>query len=76
MHEAHAQQLKDFDELGYIVMPDCFSDAEMAVLRAEAEEIYVTTARRSGARSRARRARRSPPTPTTRRSASSAAIRA
>jgi ectoine hydroxylase len=34
------QQLKEFDELGYIVMPDCFSDAEMAVLRAEAEEIY------------------------------------
>ena len=35
-----AQQLKDFDEQGYIVMQDCFSDAEMAVLRAEAEEIY------------------------------------
>jgi ectoine hydroxylase len=34
------QQLKDFDEQGYIVMQNCFSDEEMSVLRAEAEEIY------------------------------------
>ena len=71
------KQLKEFDELGYLVLPDCFSDEEMAVLRSEAEGIYDSrAARRSGARSRARRARPSPPTPTTRRSASSAAIRA
>ena len=35
-------QLKDFDENGYIVIENCFSDAEMAVLRAEAEGIYKT----------------------------------
>ena len=35
-----AQQLKDFDEQGYIVLPGCFSEEEVAVLRAEAEAIY------------------------------------
>jgi ectoine hydroxylase len=34
------KQLKEFDELGYLVMPDCFSDEEIAVLRSEAEGIY------------------------------------
>ena len=34
------QQLKDFDELGYLVLPNCFSDEEMAVLRSEAEGIF------------------------------------
>src|SRR5262245_62006164 len=34
------QQLKDFNELGYLVLPDCFSAEEMAVLRAEAEGIF------------------------------------
>jgi ectoine hydroxylase len=37
-----AQQLRDFDELGYVFMPNCFSEDEVAVLRAEAEEIYNT----------------------------------
>jgi ectoine hydroxylase len=37
------QQLQEFDEQGYIVMQDCFSDEEMAVLRAEAEEIYKSS---------------------------------
>jgi ectoine hydroxylase len=36
------EQLKDFDELGYLVMPDCFSEEEVAVLRSEAEAIYRT----------------------------------
>jgi L-proline 4-hydroxylase len=31
------EQLKDFDELGYLVMPDCFSEEEVAVLRSEAD---------------------------------------
>jgi len=35
-----AQQLKDFDEQGYLFFPNCFSDDEVAVLRAEAEQIY------------------------------------
>jgi ectoine hydroxylase len=34
------QQLKDFNELGYLVLPDCFSAEEMAVLRAEAGGIF------------------------------------
>jgi ectoine hydroxylase len=34
------QQVKDFDEQGYVFLPECFSDAEVAVLRAEAEKIY------------------------------------
>jgi ectoine hydroxylase len=35
-------QLKEFDELGYLVMPGCFSEEETAVLRSEAEAIYQT----------------------------------
>jgi ectoine hydroxylase len=34
-------QLKEFDETGYLFLPDCFSDAEVAVLREEAEKIYT-----------------------------------
>lgn len=34
------KQLKQFDELGYFVMPDCFSEEDVAVLRAEAEGIF------------------------------------
>ena len=37
-----SQQLKDFDEQGYVFLPDCFSDEEVAALRAEAEAIYKT----------------------------------
>ena len=40
--ELTPQQLKEFDELGYLVMPDCFSEQEIAVLRAEAESIYAS----------------------------------
>ena len=36
------EQLKAFDELGYLVMPDCFSEEEVALLRSEAEAIYGT----------------------------------
>jgi hypothetical protein len=35
-------QLKEFDELGYLVMPSCFSEEEIAVLRSEAEAIYAS----------------------------------
>src|SRR5437764_6658807 len=34
------QQLKAFDEEGYLFLPDCFSNEEVAVLRHEAEAIY------------------------------------
>ena len=33
------EQLKDFDEQGYLFLPECFSDEEVAVLRREAEAI-------------------------------------
>src|SRR5262245_24108033 len=36
------EQLKDFDELGYLFLPHCFSEEEVAVLRQEAENIYKT----------------------------------
>ena len=35
-----AEQLKTFDEDGYLFVPDCFTEEEVAVLRAEAEKIY------------------------------------
>lgn len=35
-----ADQLAEFDEQGYLFMPECFSEAEVVVLRAQAEEIY------------------------------------
>jgi ectoine hydroxylase len=35
-----AQQLRQFDELGYLFLPGCFSEEEVAVLAAEAEQIY------------------------------------
>ena len=36
------EQLKEFDALGYLVLPDCFSEEEIAVLRSEAEAIYAS----------------------------------
>ena len=33
-------QLKQFDEEGWIFIPDCFSPEEVAVLNAEGEKIY------------------------------------
>jgi ectoine hydroxylase len=35
-------QLKEFDEQGYLFLPNCFSEAEVAVLRTEAQRIYAT----------------------------------
>jgi L-proline 4-hydroxylase len=34
------EQLKEFDELGYLFLPDCFCEEEIAALRHEAELIY------------------------------------
>ena len=36
------QQLAEFDERGYLYLPGCFREEEIAVLRTEAEEIYKT----------------------------------
>jgi ectoine hydroxylase len=35
-------QRAEFDEQGYLVLPDCFSEVEVAALRAEAQRIYAT----------------------------------
>ena len=37
-----AEQLRDFDEQGYVFLPGCFSEEEIAVLRREAETIYAS----------------------------------
>ena len=36
------KQLKAFDDDGYLFLPECFSDAEVALLRDEAEAIYAS----------------------------------
>jgi ectoine hydroxylase len=36
------QQLREFDEQGYLFLPGCFSEEEVAILRNEAEIIYRT----------------------------------
>ena len=36
------RQLKGFDDQGYLFLPSCFSDEEVAALRSEAEAIYKT----------------------------------
>jgi ectoine hydroxylase len=38
-----AQALQEFDELGYLFLPDCFGAAEAALLREEAERIYASS---------------------------------
>jgi ectoine hydroxylase len=35
-----AQQLRDFDQLGYLFLPNCFAEEEVAALRSEAEAIF------------------------------------
>jgi ectoine hydroxylase len=35
-------QLKEFDEQGYLVLPGCFSEQEVAALRIEAQRIYAS----------------------------------
>src|SRR5215472_3824087 len=37
-----AQQLRHFGEEGYLFLPGCFSEEEVAILRDEAEQIYAT----------------------------------
>ena len=35
------EQIAEFDESGYLVMPNCFSEDEVSVLRTEAKKIYA-----------------------------------
>ncbi len=35
-------QLVTFDREGYLFLPDCFAEEEVAILRSEAEQIYAT----------------------------------
>ena len=37
-----AQQLRQFAEEGYLFLPGCFSEEEVAILRDEAEQIYAS----------------------------------
>ena len=59
-----SEQLKAFDEQGYLFFPDCFSEAEVAVLRSEADSI-LRSHRQEVWREKLARALRLPPTPTT-----------
>ena len=34
------QQIDEFHELGYLIIPDCFSAEEVALLREEGEAVY------------------------------------
>jgi len=36
------EQLKEFDEQGYLFLPNCFAEEEVAMMRTEAEKIYKT----------------------------------
>src|SRR5689334_18122496 len=36
------QRLRQFAEEGYLFLPECFSEEEVAILRDEAEKIYAT----------------------------------
>ena len=37
-----AEQLRQFDELGYLFFPDCFSEEEIALLREESQRILTS----------------------------------
>jgi len=37
-----SHQLRQFAEEGYLFLPDCFTEEEVAILRDEAEQIYAT----------------------------------
>ncbi|MDA7947385.1 MAG: phytanoyl-CoA dioxygenase family protein [Hyphomicrobiaceae bacterium] len=38
--ELSKEQLAEFDEQGFLFLPECFSEKEVAVLRAEASEVF------------------------------------
>jgi hypothetical protein len=45
-----AQQIKNFDELGYQFFPNCFSEEEVAVMRSEAEGFVIGVRGKGAAR--------------------------
>lgn len=69
-------QVSQFRDEGYLFLPDTFTEEECAVLRDEAELIYRQNGPKYDGRNPAHRARRSPRTCTTKRSACWAGIRA
>ena len=72
-----AKQIKQFDEEGWLFLPDCFSArARSRCCGTEAEENHRAGPPADLAREEARRAPRLPPTPIAKRSACSAPIRA
>ena len=60
-------QLKQFDEEGWIFIPDCFSPEEVAVLNAEGEKIYAEEREEVWRKRRALQGRHLPLISTTRR---------
>ena len=74
--ELTAQQLRQFAEEGWLFLPGLFAEAEVALLRDEAEQIYATDRQEVWREKTGRRAPCSPRTPITRRFACSAVIRA
>ena len=69
-----AQQLEQFAEEGYLFLPGCFSEREVAILRDEADRIYASDRQevwreKTGAPGTAFAAHTSPPILTTKRSA-------
>ncbi|MFT4728410.1 MAG: hypothetical protein ACI9UN_002917 [Granulosicoccus sp.] len=45
-------QLKEFDETGYLFMPGMFSPKEAEVLAAEAKVVYASNEKKCGVKSR------------------------
>ena len=68
------QQLQQFAEEGYLFLPSCFAEEEVAILRDEVEAIYATN--RQEVWREKTGAPPSPRTPTTRRFVCWGAIRA
>ena len=64
-----AEQLQAFDDQGYVFLPNCFSEEEIALLRIEGEQILKADRQEVWREKPARRARPSRPTPSTRCSA-------
>ena len=71
-----AKQLADFEEQGYIFLPECFSHEEVEISVPKPRISTAPTGRKSGVRRAVLHAPPSPHTPTTRHSASWEPIRA
>jgi hypothetical protein len=74
--QLNAEQLKAFDEQGYVFFPSCFSEDEIALLRVEADKILKLDRPEVWRENPARHAPPLPRTSSTRCSRSWRAIRA